>query len=168
MPRQTWTMPRHMGPFWAGESLVDKAAALQLTVPEMTALLGGLRALDANTGRAFLLKTWVGRFQCRGPGICPNSPESDPPPNRSESECISVESKCPYRLQILPAGLVEIRPNPPASDPPSNPPESGNREPSISKQPERLFRMLHWYHIILLPMMSFNSAFAEFQAETYV
>lgn len=32
------------------ESLVDKADLLTLTVPEMTALVGGLRALDANTG----------------------------------------------------------------------------------------------------------------------
>ncbi len=30
--------------------LVDKAALLNLTVPEMTALVGGLRTLDANTG----------------------------------------------------------------------------------------------------------------------
>jgi catalase-peroxidase len=34
------------------ELLVDKAALLSLTVPEMTALVGGLRALDANTGGA--------------------------------------------------------------------------------------------------------------------
>ena len=32
------------------ESLVDKADLLTLTVPEMTVLVGGLRALDANTG----------------------------------------------------------------------------------------------------------------------
>ncbi|HEY8359671.1 MAG TPA: catalase-peroxidase, partial [Ramlibacter sp.] len=30
----------------------DKASLLMLTPPEMTALLGGLRALDANTGHA--------------------------------------------------------------------------------------------------------------------
>jgi catalase-peroxidase len=34
------------------ESLVDKADLLTLTVPEMTVLVGGLRALDANTGGA--------------------------------------------------------------------------------------------------------------------
>ncbi len=32
------------------EMLVDKASLLNLTVPEMTVLVGGLRALDANTG----------------------------------------------------------------------------------------------------------------------
>ena len=32
------------------EALVDKASLLKLTVPEMTVLVGGLRALDANTG----------------------------------------------------------------------------------------------------------------------
>ncbi len=32
------------------EMLVDKAALLELTVPEMTVLVGGMRALDANTG----------------------------------------------------------------------------------------------------------------------
>ncbi|MEB3223807.1 MAG: catalase/peroxidase HPI [Candidatus Sericytochromatia bacterium] len=32
------------------EKLVDKADTLSLTVPEMTVLVGGLRALDANTG----------------------------------------------------------------------------------------------------------------------
>ena len=34
------------------EALVDKANMLQLTVPEMTVLVGGLRALNANTGAA--------------------------------------------------------------------------------------------------------------------
>jgi catalase-peroxidase len=34
------------------ESLVDRADLLTLTVPEMTVLVGGLRALDANTGGA--------------------------------------------------------------------------------------------------------------------
>ena len=34
------------------EALVDKASLLKLTVPEMTALVGGLRTLDANTGGA--------------------------------------------------------------------------------------------------------------------
>ncbi|MEM8771595.1 MAG: catalase/peroxidase HPI [Pseudomonadota bacterium] len=34
------------------EALVDKADMLNLTVPEMTALVGGLRALDANAGGA--------------------------------------------------------------------------------------------------------------------
>ena len=33
----------------APEMLVDKAEQLQLTVPEMTALIGGLRVLNANT-----------------------------------------------------------------------------------------------------------------------
>jgi len=31
-------------------ALVQKASMLQLTVPEMTALVGGLRVLDGNTG----------------------------------------------------------------------------------------------------------------------
>jgi catalase-peroxidase len=34
------------------EKLVDKAVMLDLTVPEMTVLVGGLRVLDANTGSA--------------------------------------------------------------------------------------------------------------------
>ncbi len=34
------------------EALVDKAAALTLTVPEMTVLVGGIRVLDANTGKS--------------------------------------------------------------------------------------------------------------------
>jgi catalase-peroxidase len=34
------------------EALIDKADQLKLTVPEMTVLLGGLRALDANTNGA--------------------------------------------------------------------------------------------------------------------
>jgi catalase-peroxidase len=33
------------------EMLVDKANMLTLTVPEMTVLVGGMRALDANTGQ---------------------------------------------------------------------------------------------------------------------
>jgi catalase-peroxidase len=39
---------------WASpaEMLVDRANLLTLTVPEMTALVGGLRALNANTGQA--------------------------------------------------------------------------------------------------------------------
>lgn len=36
----------------AGERLIDKASLLGLTAPEMTVLVGGLRALDANTGKA--------------------------------------------------------------------------------------------------------------------
>ena len=32
------------------EALVDKADMMELTVPEMTALVGGLRALNANAG----------------------------------------------------------------------------------------------------------------------
>jgi len=38
------------GPLSPTESLVDRADLLTLTVPEMTVLVGGLRALDANTG----------------------------------------------------------------------------------------------------------------------
>ncbi len=34
------------------EMLVERASLLTLTVPEMTVLLGGMRALDANTGKA--------------------------------------------------------------------------------------------------------------------
>ena len=34
------------------EALIDKAAMLNLSVPEMTVLVGGLRVLDANTGGA--------------------------------------------------------------------------------------------------------------------
>ncbi|NNF29321.1 MAG: catalase-peroxidase, partial [Gemmatimonadetes bacterium] len=36
----------------AGELLVDKAFLLNLTAPEMTALVGGMRVLDANLGGA--------------------------------------------------------------------------------------------------------------------
>ena len=38
----------------AAESLVDRADLLTLTAPEMTALVGGLRVLNANTGRSAL------------------------------------------------------------------------------------------------------------------
>ena len=34
------------------DMMVDKAAQLSLTVPEMTVLIGGMRALDANAGGA--------------------------------------------------------------------------------------------------------------------
>ena len=37
---------------WAAEQLVDKASLMTLTAPEMTVLVGGLRALDANFGQA--------------------------------------------------------------------------------------------------------------------
>ncbi len=37
---------------YAGELLIDKAQLLTLTAPEMTVLIGGLRALDANVGQA--------------------------------------------------------------------------------------------------------------------
>jgi catalase-peroxidase len=37
---------------YAAELLVDKAQLLTLTAPEMTVLIGGLRALDANVGQA--------------------------------------------------------------------------------------------------------------------
>ncbi len=36
----------------AAELLVDKAQLLTLTAPEMTVLIGGLRALDANVGQS--------------------------------------------------------------------------------------------------------------------
>jgi catalase-peroxidase len=36
----------------AGEFLIDRAALLTLTAPEMTVLVGGLRVLNANTGRS--------------------------------------------------------------------------------------------------------------------
>jgi len=39
---------------FAAELLVDKANLLTLTAPEMTALIGGLRALDANVGQSQL------------------------------------------------------------------------------------------------------------------
>ncbi|MGB1540166.1 MAG: peroxidase family protein, partial [Rickettsiales bacterium] len=34
------------------DSLVDKASQLELTVPEMTVLVGGMRALNANAGQS--------------------------------------------------------------------------------------------------------------------
>jgi catalase-peroxidase len=34
------------------EALIDRASLLRLTAPELTALIGGLRVLDANTGHA--------------------------------------------------------------------------------------------------------------------
>jgi catalase-peroxidase len=37
---------------WAAELLIDKADLLTLTAPEMTVLIGGLRALDANVGHS--------------------------------------------------------------------------------------------------------------------
>ena len=37
---------------YAAELLIDKAQLLTLTAPEMTVLIGGLRALDANVGQA--------------------------------------------------------------------------------------------------------------------
>ncbi len=37
---------------WAAELLVDKANLLTLTAPEMTVLIGGLRALNANVGQS--------------------------------------------------------------------------------------------------------------------
>ncbi len=50
----------------AEELLIDRAQLLQLTAPEMTALIGGLRALDANSG-----KTRYGVFTTR-PGTLTN------------------------------------------------------------------------------------------------
>jgi len=37
-------------PFTADELMLDKAQLLTLTVPEMTVLVGGMRALNANAG----------------------------------------------------------------------------------------------------------------------
>jgi catalase-peroxidase len=48
------------------EMLVDKASTLELTVPEMTVLVGGMRALDANAG-----KSANGVFTSR-PGVLTN------------------------------------------------------------------------------------------------
>ena len=45
--RNYYTSTAEVGP---AEALVDKADSLNLTVPEMTALIGGLRVLDANSG----------------------------------------------------------------------------------------------------------------------
>ncbi|MEQ1503321.1 MAG: catalase/peroxidase HPI, partial [Myxococcota bacterium] len=45
--RNYYTAEAPRGP---ADALVDKASTLGLTVPEMTALVGGLRVLDANTG----------------------------------------------------------------------------------------------------------------------
>ena len=64
--RRTWRRSRRLEPAadgfrnyfgknsWASpaEMLVDRANLLTLTVPEMTALVGGLRALNANSGQA--------------------------------------------------------------------------------------------------------------------
>jgi catalase-peroxidase len=45
---RNYKMPRYR--VLAEEMLIDKAQQLTLTVPEMTALVGGMRVLDANTG----------------------------------------------------------------------------------------------------------------------
>jgi catalase-peroxidase len=37
---------------WVSTALIDRANLLQLSAPEMTALVGGMRALDANTGHS--------------------------------------------------------------------------------------------------------------------
>jgi len=47
---RNYAAPSHAGS--AAEWLIDKAQLLTLTAPEMTVLVGGLRALDANTGGA--------------------------------------------------------------------------------------------------------------------
>ena len=47
---RNYAAPSHAGS--AAEWLIDKAQLLMLTAPEMTVLVGGLRALDANTGGA--------------------------------------------------------------------------------------------------------------------
>jgi catalase-peroxidase len=47
--RNHWSKGSRLPP---AEALVDKANLLTLTVPEMTALVGGLRVLDANAGRS--------------------------------------------------------------------------------------------------------------------
>ena len=39
----------------AAELLVDKAQLMTLTTPEMTVLIGGLRALNANVGEGWIL-----------------------------------------------------------------------------------------------------------------
>ena len=61
---RNWLQPGLEG--HAAELLVDKAQLLTLTAPEMTVLVGGLRALDANVGGAAL-----GVFTQR-PGILSN------------------------------------------------------------------------------------------------
>ena len=45
------------------EALIEKAAQLKLTVPEMTVLVGGLRVLDANSGG---VPPWRLHGQARG------------------------------------------------------------------------------------------------------
>jgi catalase-peroxidase len=47
--------------------LVDRAALLTLTVPEMTVLVGGMRALNANTGQ-----TATGIFTARAGTLTPD------------------------------------------------------------------------------------------------
>ena len=46
------TLPKTQFSVSAEELLLDRAQLLTLTGPEMTALVGGLRVLDANTGRS--------------------------------------------------------------------------------------------------------------------
>jgi len=53
-------------PYNPTQALVDRANLLNLTVPEMTVLMGGLRALDANVGGSK-----VGVFTAR-PGVLSN------------------------------------------------------------------------------------------------
>jgi catalase-peroxidase len=49
---RNYVRPGHEG--WAAELLVDKANLLHLTAPELTVLVGGLRALNANFGQSEL------------------------------------------------------------------------------------------------------------------
>jgi catalase-peroxidase len=49
------------------EMLVDRAALLTLTVPEMTVLVGGMRVLNANTGQAA-----TGIFRARAGTLTPD------------------------------------------------------------------------------------------------
>jgi catalase-peroxidase len=45
------------------EALVDRAQLLRLTAPEMTALVGGLRVLDANAGQSVPLRAHVEKVE---------------------------------------------------------------------------------------------------------
>ena len=56
---------------YVAEMLIDKAQLLTLTAPEMTALIGGMRVLNANFGqsalgvftkRAHAVGVWIGAF----------------------------------------------------------------------------------------------------------
>ena len=51
-PTVSATTPARDSRASAAELLVDKAQLLTLTAPEMTVLIGGLRALNANVGQS--------------------------------------------------------------------------------------------------------------------